>query len=77
MAYVPLPKNDDDDGGGGGRGEQNPARDGARPRDGSGWWQGGKMQDLGGAAEKVTWHRGTHELGRKIRKLLEQIVFWG
>jgi hypothetical protein len=25
--------------------------------------------------EKLTWHGGTHELGRRIWKLLEQIVF--
>jgi hypothetical protein len=25
--------------------------------------------------EKVMWHGGTHELGRRIGKLLEQIVF--
>jgi hypothetical protein len=24
----------------------------------------------------LTWHGGTHELGRRIGKLLEQIVFW-
>jgi hypothetical protein len=25
--------------------------------------------------EKMTWHGGTHELGRRIEKLLERIVF--
>jgi hypothetical protein len=30
---------------------------------------------FGGGEEKMTWHGGTHELGRRIGKLLEQIVF--
>jgi hypothetical protein len=33
------------------------------------------MQDLGEGEEKMMWHHGTHELGRKIGKLLEKIVF--
>jgi hypothetical protein len=30
---------------------------------------------FGGWEEKMMWHCGTHELGRKIGKLLEQVVF--
>jgi hypothetical protein len=30
---------------------------------------------FGGAEEMMTWRGGTHELGREIGKLLEQIVF--
>jgi hypothetical protein len=30
---------------------------------------------FGGGEEKMTWHGGTHELGRRMGKLLEQIVF--
>jgi hypothetical protein len=31
---------------------------------------------FGGWEERMTWHGGTHELGRRIGKLPEQIVFW-
>jgi hypothetical protein len=34
-----------------------------------------KNQRFGGGEEKLTWRGGTHELGRRIGKLLEQIVF--
>jgi hypothetical protein len=34
-----------------------------------------KIQDLGAREERMKWHGGTHELGRRIGKLLEQIVF--
>jgi hypothetical protein len=27
--------------------------------------------------ERMRWHGGTHELGSRIGKLLEQIMFWG
>jgi hypothetical protein len=37
---------------------------------------GKKNRRFGGGEEKLTWHGGTHELGRRIGKLLEQIVFW-
>jgi hypothetical protein len=30
---------------------------------------------FGEGDEKMTWHGGTHELGRRIGKLPEQIVF--
>jgi hypothetical protein len=30
---------------------------------------------IGGGEERMTWYGGTHELGRRIGKLLEQIVF--
>jgi hypothetical protein len=30
---------------------------------------------FGGGEEKMMWHCGIHELGRKIGKLLEQVVF--
>jgi hypothetical protein len=30
-----------------------------------------------GGEEKMTWRCGTHELGTRIGKLLEQLVFWG
>jgi hypothetical protein len=30
---------------------------------------------FGGGEEKMMWHCVTHELGRKIGKLLEQVVF--
>jgi hypothetical protein len=30
---------------------------------------------FGGGEEKMMWHCGTHELGRKIGNLLEQVVF--
>jgi hypothetical protein len=33
-----------------------------------------EVEDLGRGRE-MTWHGGTHELGRRIGKLLEQIVF--
>jgi hypothetical protein len=36
---------------------------------------GGKVEDLGGGEEMITWRGGTHELGRGIRKLPKQIVF--
>jgi hypothetical protein len=32
---------------------------------------------FGEGKEKMTWHGETRELGRRIGKLLEQIVFWG
>jgi hypothetical protein len=35
-----------------------------------------KTEDLGEGEEKLRRHGGTHELGRRIGKLLEQIVFW-
>jgi hypothetical protein len=30
---------------------------------------------FGGVEKKLTWHHGTHELGRRIGKLLQQLVF--
>jgi hypothetical protein len=42
-------------------------------RDGS----GGERRKIWGGKKKMMWRRGTHELGRRIGKLLEQIVFWG
>jgi hypothetical protein len=30
---------------------------------------------IGGGEERMTWYGGTHELRRRIGKLLEQIVF--
>jgi hypothetical protein len=34
-----------------------------------------KDRRFGEGKEKMTWHDGTHELGRRIGKMLEQIVF--
>jgi hypothetical protein len=34
-----------------------------------------KNRRFGGGEKKLTWRGETHELGRRIRKLLEQIVF--
>jgi hypothetical protein len=34
-----------------------------------------KDRRFGGGEEMMTWRGGTHELGREIGKLLEQIVF--
>jgi hypothetical protein len=36
-----------------------------------------KVEDLGEGKEKLTWRGGSHELGRRIGKLLKQIVFLG
>jgi hypothetical protein len=45
--------------------EQNSGRGRERPKD----------PNLGEGKEKMTWHCGTNELGGRIGKLLEQIVF--
>jgi hypothetical protein len=38
-------------------------------------FQRSKIWGVEGVEEKMMWHSGTHELGRSIGKLLEQIVF--
>jgi hypothetical protein len=42
------------------------------------WWRhciGSKDARFGEGKKKLTWRGGTHELGKGIGKLLEQIVF--
>jgi hypothetical protein len=34
-----------------------------------------KWYQIWGGEERMTWHGGTHEFGRRIEKLLEKIVF--
>jgi hypothetical protein len=51
-------------GGGGGGGER-----------GRELWALLKNRRFGEGEKKLTWRGGTHELGRRIGKLLEQIVF--
>jgi hypothetical protein len=56
---------------------RRPRPDIGRPRDSSGTRRSEKDGRFGGGEEKMTWHGGTHELGRRIRKLPEQLVFYG
>jgi hypothetical protein len=48
-----------------------------KPALASRWWQctGSKDARFGEGKKKLTWRGGTHELGRGIGKLPEQIVF--
>jgi hypothetical protein len=58
--------------------EVNEAGTGRTESERSGWWwhcAGSKDPRFGEGKVKPTWRGGTHELGMRIGKLLEQIVF--
>jgi hypothetical protein len=44
-------------------------------REGMGAADAAEKWKIWGGGKKLTWRGGTHELGRRIGKLLEQIVF--
>jgi hypothetical protein len=54
------------------RAHEQPARSAA---EGTSWAEWTKRWKIWGAEKKMVWHCETYELGSKIGKLLDQIVF--